>query len=69
MIPRAEIAMIIMQHGRSLGDWAVPPELFGAMVIIVLATCLFVPVMMVQLLRKFPQTAEQAHSLPQLNSV
>jgi hypothetical protein len=43
MIPRAEIAMIIMQKGLGLGDWAVPPGLFGGMVLVSLVTCLAVP--------------------------
>lgn len=52
MVPRAEVAMIIMQHGRALGDWAVPPELFAAMVLVTLATCLFTPPVVHLLLRK-----------------
>ncbi|MGB3862948.1 MAG: hypothetical protein WBE11_15060 [Candidatus Aminicenantaceae bacterium] len=43
MVPRAEIAMLVMQRGRDLGDWAVPDHVFGAMVIVSLATCLFFP--------------------------
>ena len=43
MIPRAEIAMVIMQQGQGLGDWAVPPELFGGMVVVSMVTCLIVP--------------------------
>lgn len=43
MVPRAEIAMIVMERGRDLGDWAVPPELYGAMVFVSLATCLLTP--------------------------
>ncbi len=43
MIPRAEITMIIMQHGRNLGKWAVPPELFASMAGVVLGTCMISP--------------------------
>jgi len=56
MVPRAEIAMIIMQHGRALGDWAVPEELFGAIVAMALGSCLVTPVVMRSLLRRYPQT-------------
>ena len=38
MVPRAEIAMIIMAEGRRLGAWAVPDELFSGMVVVSLGT-------------------------------
>jgi Kef-type K+ transport system membrane component KefB len=50
MIPRAEIAMIIMQRGLSLGKWAVPPGLFGALVLVSLVTCFAVPALLRRLL-------------------
>ncbi len=43
MVPRAEIAMIIMQRGLSSGDWAVPPSVFSAMVMVSAVTCLITP--------------------------
>ncbi len=43
MIPRAEIAMIIVQHGMQLGEWAMPASVFGAMVFVSLATCILSP--------------------------
>lgn len=43
MVPRAEIALIVMERGRALGDWAVPPELYGAMVLVSLGACLLAP--------------------------
>ena len=43
MVPRAEIAMIIMQRGLSSGDWAVPPSIFSAMVMVSAVTCLITP--------------------------
>ncbi len=45
MVPRAEITMIIMQHGRNLGKWAVPPELFASMACVVLGTCMISPLL------------------------
>jgi len=52
MVPRAEIALIVMSYGLSLGSWAVPPELYGAMLIVSLATCIIGPLAVTQLLRK-----------------
>jgi len=60
MIPRAEIAMIIMQKGRSLGAWAVPSGLFGAMVLVSLATCLAVPVVLQRLFALWPREKASA---------
>lgn len=51
MIPRAEIGLIIMQQGLSLGDWALPPELFSGMIIVSLGTCLLAPLALRPLLK------------------
>lgn len=53
MVPRAEIAMIVMDRGRGLGDWAVPPELYGAMVLMSLGTCLLTPPVVRYLLQRW----------------
>jgi Kef-type K+ transport system membrane component KefB len=45
MIPRAEIAMIIMQRGLKLGPWAVSEKGFAAMVFVSLVTCIAGPFM------------------------
>jgi Kef-type K+ transport system membrane component KefB len=58
MIPRAEIAMIIMKHGVNLGDWAVPPRVFSGMVFVSAMTCVCIPFCVRLLLRKWPQTEE-----------
>ncbi len=52
MIPRAEIAMIVMQRGLILGDWAVPPNVFAAMVVVCAATSIMVPIVLHYLLGK-----------------
>ncbi len=52
MIPRAEIAMIVMQRGLDLGEWAVSPQGFSAMVLVVAATCIFAPITVKYLLSK-----------------
>jgi len=43
MVPRAEIAMIIMQRGLLLGSWAVPERAFAAMVMVSGVTCIAAP--------------------------
>lgn len=55
MVPRAEIAMIIMQRGLQLGDWAVPARLFSGMAIVSAATCVCVPWALGILLERWPR--------------
>jgi len=52
MVPRAEIAMVIMQRGLSLGDWAVPSNAYAAMVVVSAATCILSPLAVRWLLNK-----------------
>mgnify|MGYP001308331320 CR=1 FL=1 len=40
MVPRAEIAMVIIQRGSQLGEWAMPDDLYAAMVQVCSITCL-----------------------------
>ena len=58
MVPRAEIAMIVVEQGRRLGDWAVTPELYASVAIISLATCIVPPAVIRWLLRRWPQPPE-----------
>lgn len=44
LVPRAEITMIIMEQGRRLGDWAIPPDLYAGFVFVSIVTCLIAPV-------------------------
>jgi Kef-type K+ transport system membrane component KefB len=60
MVPRAEIALIIMEQGVELGPWAVPPEAYAAMVMVSAVTCLFPPLMVKSLLRRWPQPQEES---------
>ena len=55
MIPRAEIALIIMQRGLNLGSWAVPPELFADFVLISAVSAVVVPVILRKLIKKKPK--------------
>ena len=52
LVPRAEIAFVIMQRGLELGDWAVPPALFAQVVLVSAATVLVVPIVLRSLLRR-----------------
>lgn len=56
MIPRAEIAMIIVHRGMQLGDWAMPASVFGAMVFVSLTTCIISPLAVHSLLSRYPQS-------------
>jgi Kef-type K+ transport system membrane component KefB len=53
MIPRAEIAMIIMQRGLQAGPWAVPPEVFSGMAIVSMGTCLAAPLIVRPMLERW----------------
>ena len=55
MAPRAEIAMIVMQHGLQIGAGTVPPRVFAAMVVVSAATSILVPLVLRPLLRRWPQ--------------
>lgn len=52
MIPRAEFTMVVMAAGRTLGDWAVPADLFAAAAGTVLITSTVTPVVLRQLLAR-----------------
>jgi len=53
MVPRAEISLVIAAEGRRLGDWAMPPELFGAIVLVSLVTSILSPVLLARMLRNW----------------
>lgn len=55
MIPRAEISMVIMQNSMKLGQWAVPPDVYSAMVIVSFLTCALAPVIVRALLKTWRQ--------------
>lgn len=58
LVPRAEITMVIMEHGRQLGDWAIPPELYAAFVLVSIATCLIAPVALQIMFQRWHKTAK-----------
>lgn len=43
MVPRAEIAMVIASGGAALGEWAMPPEAFGGIVVVAIVTSVSAP--------------------------
>ena len=51
MIPRAEIAMVIMERGRRLGDWAVSSQIFTSMIMVSVITCITSPMLLRPLLQ------------------
>jgi Kef-type K+ transport system membrane component KefB len=54
MVPRAEIALVILDEGRRLGPWAVSSELFATMVLVSLATCIAAPILLRPMLARWP---------------
>lgn len=58
MIPRAEIAMVVVQEGRKLGDWAVSSTVYSAMVAVSLVSCIVTPLLVRGLLRRIPTSPE-----------
>lgn len=50
LVPRAEIALVIMQRGLELGAWAVPPTVFAQVVLISAVTVLIMPLVLRPLL-------------------
>lgn len=58
MVPRAEIAMVIMQRGLLLGDGAVSKDLFTSMVIVSLGTTIISPIVVSSFLKRWPQSGQ-----------
>lgn len=46
MIPRAEIAMVVMEHGQELGEEVVPNQAFAAIVMVSAVTCIVTPLIL-----------------------
>ena len=52
MIPRAEIALVIMHKGQQMGADVVPPSVYAGMVIVSAVTCLVAPLVLYPLLNR-----------------
>jgi len=59
MIPRAEIALIVMQKGRELGPRILPHNVFTAMIFVCLITCTGIPFILRQFLVRNSNNAKQ----------
>ncbi len=51
MVPRAEIMMVVMQHGLKLGEWAVSSQIFSAMIFVSAVTSVVTPFLLRSLLK------------------
>ena len=61
MVPRAEIAMVVMQHGFDHSSSVVPAAVFSGMILVTAATSFGAPIMLRPLLQRWPQTIEIDH--------
>lgn len=52
MIPRADVALVIMERGNRLGDWAVSEEVYSSMVVVSLVSCIVPPLIIYPLLER-----------------
>jgi len=52
MVPRAEIAMLIMHQGKRFGESVVPEALYGGMVLVSMVTCIAAPIILRPLLNR-----------------
>jgi Kef-type K+ transport system membrane component KefB len=57
MVPRAEIALIIMRQGQRLGEAVMPGSLYAGMVFMSLASSVLASLAIPALLRRYPQAA------------
>ena len=55
MVPRAEIALVIMHRGRQMGEWAVSSHLYTAAVVVTFITCIAAPLAVRYMLQRWPQ--------------
>jgi Na+:H+ antiporter len=54
MVPRAEIAMVIMQMGLSRGPWVVSQSVYGGMILVSAGTCICTPFIVRFMLNRWP---------------
>jgi Kef-type K+ transport system membrane component KefB len=54
MVPRAEIALVVARLGNRLGEWAVPDQLYGALVLVCTITAIAAPVVLQRMFRAWP---------------
>jgi Kef-type K+ transport system membrane component KefB len=54
MIPRAEIAMLVMHRGLAHGPWAVSEKVYAGMVFVCALTCIGAPLLLQNMLTRWP---------------
>ncbi|WP_018716690.1 cation:proton antiporter [Arhodomonas aquaeolei] len=52
MVPRAEIAMVVIHQAHALGPWAISDHLYGAMAVVSLVTCVVTPPLLGRMLAR-----------------
>ncbi|MGE0410143.1 MAG: cation:proton antiporter [Amphiplicatus sp.] len=62
MIPRAEVALLVMGYGLGLGPSVISQELYNAVVLTSLASCIASPIIVRRLLQTRPSSQEEALS-------
>ncbi len=55
MVPRAEIAMVVVHQAQRLGEWALPEKLYAGVVFVSMITCIGAPWVLYRLLQRWPQ--------------
>lgn len=58
MVPRAEIFLLVMLFGLTLGPWAVPQQLYNAAVLTSILTCIIGPAIVARMLRRAPEVSK-----------
>lgn len=59
MVPRAEIALLVMKGGQEAGSSLVPDDVYMGMVFVSAGTCLGAPMILSRLFRMWPASAEE----------
>jgi hypothetical protein len=62
MVPRAEIAMVVMEQGRAEGGWAVSSRVYNAMILVCAVTCILAPFTVRSLLKRRPRESRQENA-------
>ena len=57
LVPRAEISMVVMQHGFDMGADVVPAAVFSGMIVVTAVTSFGIPLLLRPLLQKWPQAS------------
>lgn len=64
MVPRAEIAMVVMQRGAHIAEGLVSDDVYAAMVFVSALTCVGSPLLLRYLFRQWPEAVTDGESKP-----